>query len=489
MFRLEGQLGSMMTANDPLTGKRLVIVGLARQGKAFARFAAGVGATVVVTDLRTAEVLAPELAELADIEMELVLGEHPENILDGADMLAISGGVPADLPLVQSARLRGIRISNDSLEFLLRSPALVIGITGSAGKTTTTALTGAIGRESGRRTWVGGNIGRSLLDQLADMRAGDLAIQELSSFQLEIWDQSPPVAAVLNITPNHLDRHKTMAVYAAAKGNIVRFQSVDGIAVLCADDPRALALQHETPARVRLFSLREQVEDGAYFADGQIWLRRAGAPAESVCDEEMIRLRGRHNLLNVLAAVTLADSVGIDRPAMRRAINSFTGVEHRLESVGIVTGVHYVNDSIATAPERALAAIRSFSEPLILLAGGRDKDLDWREWVQEVNRTVKAVVLFGELGTLLEALLKGDKEGRERINACTIVRVESLEQALPVAAKLAEPGDVVLLSPGGTSFDAYVDFAARGEAFRELVRLLPDSAGIAAPAKAAPSRS
>jgi UDP-N-acetylmuramoylalanine--D-glutamate ligase len=187
--------------------------------------------------------------------------------------------------------------------------------------------------------------------------------------------------------------------------------------------------------------------------------------------------------LNVLAAVTLADSVGIEKSAMRRAIATFSGVEHRLETIADVAGVLYVNDSIATAPERALAAIRSFSEPLILLAGGRDKDLDWREWVQEVNRTVKAVVLFGELGALLEALLKGDKEGREQVDACTIVRVESLEEALPVAAKLALPGDVVLLSPGGTSFDAYADFAARGEVFRGLVRLMSDSNESAAPAK------
>ncbi len=488
MYRLDEQW-NLSTKLDPLSGKRVVIVGLARQGKAFARFAAGAGAKIVVTDLRSAERLAPEVDELADIEMELVLGEHPERLLDGADMLVISGGVPADIPLVQSARRRGIRVSNDSLEFMLRSPATVIGITGSAGKTTTTALTGAIGRESGRRTWVGGNIGRSMLDDLAEMRAGDLAVQELSSFQLELWDQSPPVAAVLNITPNHLDRHKTMAVYEAAKANIVRYQSVEDIAVLCADDPRARALQRQTPGRVRLFSLREQVADGAYVAGGQVWLRNSGETAEAVCDVNLVRLRGQHNLLNVLAAVTMADSIGVEKPAMREAIATFTGVEHRLELVARVAGVLYVNDSIATAPERALAAINAFSEPIILLAGGRDKDLDWREWVQEVNRTVKTVVLFGELGELLETLLKGDKEGREQIDACTIVRVESLEQALPIAARLALPGDVVLLSPGGTSFDAYADFAARGEVFRELVLSLPDSNQSAAPARGKSSQT
>ncbi|NJN55344.1 MAG: UDP-N-acetylmuramoyl-L-alanine--D-glutamate ligase, partial [Anaerolineae bacterium] len=202
---------------DALTGKRLLILGLARQGKALARFATGVGAQVTVSDLRSPEKLQPDLAELRDLPIEWVLGEHPMTLLERTDILAISGGVPTDAPFVQAAWARGIPITNDEQEFMRRTPTDVIGITGSAGKTTTTALTGVMAQVAGRHTWVGGNIGRPLIADLHKMNEGDVVVQELSSFQLEIWEQSPPIAAVLNITPNHLDRHKTMTAYAQAK--------------------------------------------------------------------------------------------------------------------------------------------------------------------------------------------------------------------------------------------------------------------------------
>ncbi|MEJ2747232.1 MAG: UDP-N-acetylmuramoyl-L-alanine--D-glutamate ligase, partial [Anaerolineae bacterium] len=349
---------------DALHGKRLVIMGLARQGRALARFAAEAGARVTVTDMRPTEKLSDVMAELADLEIEYGLGEHPMSLLDKTDVLAISGGVPADAPLVAAARERGIQVTNDSQEFVRRAPTAVIGITGSAGKSTTTALTGIMGQMARRRTWVGGNIGRPLLADLHKMGPDDVVVQELSSFQLEIWTQSPPVAAVLNITPNHLDRHKTMAAYANAKANILRYQSEDGTAVLAADDPGAMMLKSLVKGRLRTFSLEQEVADGAFVRDGQIWLRNGRDVP--VCGLNEIKLRGEHNVRNVLAAVTLADSVGLPVEAMRRAIGSFTGVEHRLELVRTLNGVQYINDSIATAPERALAAINAFDEPLIL---------------------------------------------------------------------------------------------------------------------------
>jgi UDP-N-acetylmuramoylalanine--D-glutamate ligase len=451
---------------DELAGKRLVILGLARQGKALARYAAECGATVVVSDLRPPEKLAGAIDELEDVAIETVLGEHPMSLLERADVLAISGGVPADSPLVEAARSRGIRLTNDSLEFMRRTPAAVIGITGSAGKTTTTALTGLMGQLAGRRTWIGGNIGRPLIADLHKMDEGDMVVQELSSFQLEIWDQSPAVAAVLNITANHLDRHKTMAAYAAAKANIIRHQGKAGIAVLSRDDRGAYALRGLAPGRVRLFSMAGPVRDGAFVHKEHIWLSRSDDDGEQVCAVADVRLRGRHNVLNVLAAVTLADSVGIPVETMRQAIATFTGVEHRLEPVATIGGVQYINDSIATAPERALAALASFDEPIVLLAGGRDKELEWQEWSRQVLRRVKAVVLFGELAPLLELYLR---QGRSR-GEPAIMRVETLEEAVREAAALAKSGDVVLLAPGGTSFDAFADFAERGEAFRQVVQ-------------------
>lgn len=459
---------------DEFAGKRIVILGLARQGRALARYAAEAGAEVVVSDLRAAGVLQDTLSELSDLDITFVLGEHPPSLLDGTDALALSGGVPLSAPIVAAAQQRGIRITNDSLEFMLRCPAPVLGITGSAGKTTTTALTGAMCRESGRQTWVGGNIGRPLISDLEQMDAGDLVVQELSSFQLELWDpafghervKSPQVAAVLNITPNHLDRHETMEAYISAKANILRHQTADDVAVLSADDSGAMQLQPLVRGRLRTFSLKEQVNDGAYMRAGQVWLRDESSETV-VCEVGEVRLRGRHNVLNVLAAITLASSAGVGIEAMRRAIRDFSGVAHRLEPVATVRGVQYVNDSIATAPERALAAINAFEEPLVLLAGGRDKKMDWDAWAQQMARRARHIILFGDLAPALEERLS-----QEPALQAGLTRASSLEEAVEKASCVAQPGDVVLLSPGGTSYDAYVDFEERGEHFRQLVKAL-----------------
>jgi len=454
---------------DAFNGKRIVILGLGRQGKAIARFACDAGAKVVVSDLRSKDDLKAELADLADFPIEFVLGKHPLILLDDIDILVVSGGVSLDLPIVQEAKRQGIVITNDSLEFFKRTPAEVIGITGSAGKTTTTALTGAMVEQSGRRAWVGGNIGRPLIDELDKMYKDDVVIQELSSFQLELWSRSPQVAAILNITPNHLDRHKTMAAYSAAKSNILRYQTIEDVAVISADDPGALALQEIVKGRLRHFSLELMVEDGAYIRQGKIWLAD-GDQAWAVCNLDDIPLRGRHNVSNVLASATLANSVGIPIEAINQAIKSFTPVAHRIELVAVINDVQYVNDSIATAPERAIASLDSFSKPLILLAGGRDKDMVWDEWAERALTKTKAIILFGELASYLESVLLNTSVTNH--TRPTISRYNDMSKALFAASRLAKPGDVVLLAPGGTSYDAYVDFAARGEAFRKLVNQL-----------------
>jgi UDP-N-acetylmuramoylalanine--D-glutamate ligase len=453
------QMALQTRAHDALSGKRLVILGLARQGKALARFAVGCGASVVVSDMRSAEILQSDLADIADLPVETVLGSHPLSLLDDADLLAISGGVPADAPFVQAARERGVTITNDSQEFLVRCPAKTIGITGAAGKSTTTSLVGAMGMASERQTWVGGNIGKPLLAVLDEIEADDIVVQELSSFQLEIWTHSPQIAAILNITPNHLDRHKTMAVYTQAKANILRFQSAESITILPLHE-----LAHLEPlvnGRLRHFSASEAVADGAFVRDGRIVLCD-DAGERDVCGLDAIQLRGAHNVLNVLAAVVVADSAEITIPAIIAGIRSFTGIKHRLELVATIDGVQYINDSIATAPERAIAAIHAYDEPLILLTGGRDKDLDWEPWLAEVHSGVKHIILFGELAAMLDARLADSDVSFER--------VDSLEQAVSRAHAQAVDGDVVLLAPGGTSFDAYVDFAQRGDHFIDCVR-------------------
>ena len=449
----------------------VVILGLARQGKALARFYAEQGMPVTVSDRRPAEALASEMAELAAWPIRYVLGEHPASLLDDCALLCLSGGVSADLPIAAEAQRRGIPISNDAQEFLRRSPAPVVGITGSAGKTTTTALVGAILRAAGFQTWVGGNIGNPLITDLGRMSAADRVVMELSSFQLELMDCSPQIAGVLNITPNHLDRHKTMAAYIAAKAHIVAHQRAEDVAVLGYDEPNARGLAVQTAAQVRYFSGTVEPETGAFLRGEALMLRRAGQEWE-VCRRGDVRLRGYHNVLNILAAMALADAAGAAPEAMRRAIVDFNGVEHRLEVVRRWRNVTWINDSIATAPERVLAALAAFEEPLVLLAGGRDKDLPWEDFAAMVKRRVRVLVLFGEAMPLIDGYVSRALEETGPRCLEKIIHAGTLEDAVAEAARWARPGEVVLLSPGGTSFDAFRDFAERGEHFRALVGAL-----------------
>ncbi len=452
----------------------VVILGLARQGKALARFFAEQGWRVTVSDTRKPEALQDAMRELGDLDLHYVLGEHPLSLLDGCDLFCTSGGVPSDLPIVQEAARRGIPLSNDAQEFMRRCPAPVIGITGSAGKTTTTTLVGKMLAETGFITWVGGNIGNPLIGDLAAMQPTNRVVMELSSFQLELMRVSPQIAGVLNITPNHLDRHKTMDAYIAAKANIVTHQGESDIAVLGYDEPNARALAGLTQAEVRYFSGTTET-NGAFLQGNTLVLQRAEGQV-AVCERRALRLRGMHNVLNALAAMALADAAGADIAAMERVLSTFTGVEHRLEEVRRVNGALWINDSIATAPERVMAELQAFDEPLILLAGGRDKNLPWEAFARAVTQRVRVLVLFGEAAALIgkhvEAALAEARSRHEAVILEAMIAAETLEDAVHVAAQRARPGDVVLLSPGGTSFDAFRDFAERGERFRELVMAL-----------------
>ncbi len=452
------------------TTSSVVILGLARQGKALARFYAEQGWRVTVSDTRKPEALQDAMRELSDLPLNYVLGGHPLSLLDDCDLFCTSGGVPFDLPIVQEAARRGISLSNDAQEFMRRCPAPIVGITGSAGKTTTTTLVGRMLAEAGFTTWVGGNIGNPLIGDLAAIRTPDRVVMELSSFQLELMHVSPQIAGVLNITPNHLDRHKTMDAYIAAKANIVTHQHTDDIAVLGYDEPNARALATATPAQIRYFSGTVEVAEGAFLQGNALVLRRQGQQ-NAVCERGDLHIRGYHNALNVLAAITLADAAGAPIEAMRKAIAAFDGVEHRLEVVRRKDGVVWINDSIATAPERVQAALHSFDEPLILLAGGRDKDLPWQEFAQSAVQRVRVIVLFGEAADLIRGHIETALTSVEKdaVILEEVVSAGTLENAVHEAARRAQPGDVVLLSPGGTSFDAFRDFAERGERFRELV--------------------
>ena len=401
------------------------------------------------------------------------------------------------MPLVVEAKRRGLPLSNDSQIFLEAAPCRVVGITGSAGKTTTTTLVGRIAQQAypagllsaGSNLtnieprqpggWVGGNIGNPLLDAVDVMQPDDLAIIELSSFQLEIMTRSPQVAAILNLTPNHLDRHGTMQAYAAAKAHILQHQSAQDVAVLGHDATGSLTFREAVRGRLVTYGLSEPPagQEGTFLREGYLKLRSldGGQPQDSLLmPQSAIHLRGEHNLRNVLAACAIAVAAGLPVEVMRAAVQDFRGVPHRLQFVRAWRGADWYNDSIATAPERSIAAIRSFVEPLVLLAGGRDKDLPWDEFTETVSRRVDHLVIFGEAADkILQAVedRRSTKKGWTRPLTCT--RCKNLREAVRVAAALVQPGDVVLLSPGGTSFDEFRDFEERGECFVRWVNELP----------------
>jgi UDP-N-acetylmuramoylalanine--D-glutamate ligase len=304
-----------------------------------------------------------------------------------------------------------------------------------------------------------------LLD-LPDISEADLVTMELSSFQLELMSISPEIALILNLTPNHLDRHKTMQAYTDAKARILRFQEPGDVAVLGRDDPGAWSLRERVRGRLLAFSLQPfQDERGAYVDEGQIWIRLDGE-VQPVLPLEAIELRGEHNLSNVVAACLAASAAGVSPEAIRAGLQGFTGVPHRLEFMRRVGGVDFYNDSIATSPERAVAALRAFDDPIILLAGGRDKDLPWDVFADVVCRRVRRLILFGEAAEKIARTIAAHEA------SCSLEAVERMQDfdaAVHAAVRAAQPGDVVLLAPGGTSFDAFPDFEARGERFRELV--------------------
>ena len=511
--------------------RNVVILGMGRQGLALARFFAASGANVTISDVAPAERLTEELDQLGDLPVVLALGGHPPDLLDDCDLLCLSGGVMLQTPLVQDAIRRGIPLSNDSLLTMQLAPCPVIAITGSSGKTTTTTLVGEMLQETvgGARTvHVGGNIGRPLLDRLDTIREDDMMVLELSSFQLELFDPNlaygpldqlgPDVAAILNITPNHLDRHSSMSDYTLAKSNLLRHLKPTSVVVFNADDPVAgrMAGWHDeetpVPADWELDSLLAQCRSAlgkdrriVPFSTSSSRSRRLSsryaetlprAAADSVnslapdvgawasestedlifegrpfCRRSDVRLRGEHNISNLLGAAAVSGAAGASVEAMGRVARSFAGVPHRLEEMPPKGNVVWINDSIATAPERAVAGLQVFppgAQILILLAGGKDKNLPWDTFADEVLDRVQCLIGFGEAGSMIADKVR-ERASFRRISAPCCAVVQRLDEAVVLAKQTATPGTVVLFSPGGTSYDAYKDFEQRGEHFRNLV--------------------
>jgi UDP-N-acetylmuramoylalanine--D-glutamate ligase len=472
---------------------RVVVIGAARQGMALSRYLVEHGAYVVLNDRRSVTQMSHTLDALADLSkrenaLQWVLGGHPLSLLDQADLVCVSGGVPLTLPLLQEAQAKNIPLSNDSQIFLEVAPCKVVGITGSAGKTTTTSLFYQITQEihdpishAFRKAWIGGNIGSPLIKEVDQMSSEDLAIMELSSFQLEIMEKSPQVATVLNLSPNHLDRHGTMDVYRSAKAHILDYQNKNDLAILGRDDPGAWGMRSSVQGRLVSFgkSVMKYEQEGTFLSGESIYWESKENHARKIDENSLARrvciisqneipLRGEHNLQNVLAASAIAMAIDFPPEAVSSAIRKFKHIPHRLEFIRSWGGADWYNDSIATAPERSIAAIKSFDEPIVLLAGGRDKDLPWDEFVDLVRDRVDHLILFGEAAEKIQNTFQLSEQKHLTIERCT-----SLQDTVQLASEIIEPGDVVLLSPGGTSFDEFADFEERGNYFSQWVRKLP----------------
>ena len=454
-------------------GKRVLVIGAARQGIALARYLARHQAKVILNDQRQPEQLKAEMESLSGFEIEWVTGGHPlEIIIRQPDLVCVSGGVPLDNPLVLAALEQNIPLSNDTQIFLDAVPCKTLGITGSAGKTTTTTLVGRMAQSDGgehyRRTWIGGNIGDPLLNYVDEMQPNDLAILEISSFQSELMTTSPDVAAILNITPNHLDRHGTMANYIAAKSRVVKFQGPEAHAILGRDDPNTWALAAELRSHVTSFGFTPlpSGQEGSYIDDGKFYIR-SGTNITRIPVEDEILLRGGHNRLNTLAACTIAQAAGISTQAMLAGVSGFRGVLHRLEYVRTWRGADWYNDSIATAPERTIAAIKAFDTPIILLLGGKDKNLPWDELASLTHERVDHVIIFGAAAEKIRTAIGNPVSGSKPY---TVTQVHQCHEAVEAAEQLAKPGFAVLFSPGGTSYDEFKDFEERGERYKQWVR-------------------
>ncbi len=460
---------------DAYAGKCVTIMGLGLFGGGVgaARFYAAHGASVTVTDKRPESDLKPSIEALKGLPIRYVLGKHDVDDFRHADVVLVNPGVPMDSPLVTMARGAGAHIEHAiNLLFKLTPKNPKIGITGSNGKSTTTALLGEMVKLHDQRTLIGGNIGKCLLSEVARLPAGVPMVVELSSFMLDGLREmgvSPHISIVTNLSPNHLDRHGTMENYAAAKRNIIAFQTKNDFAILNADDPLLRNWHTYTQAQVVRFSVKKELDGNAAFLDrGKLVLRMNGVE-EVVALRQALRLPGEHNVANALAAAAAALSLGVRPWQIAEALATFTGLPHRLEVVAKSShAVTYYNDSIATTPESAICALASFEGPITLIAGGYDKGSPFDELGIAIAKKARRLILLGTTAPKIEEAVI--RASRELMRGPQILRARDLEHAAQLAAQDALPGEAVLLSPACASYDMFRNFQERGELFRILAR-------------------
>jgi len=448
-----------------LRRKRVLVVGLARTGVATALFCAGHNAIVSATETRADGELGDAPAKLRAAGVTLELGGHTEKTFLAQDLIIPSPGVPADDPFLRLAKSKGITVWSE-IELAYRFlEGKLIGITGSNGKTTTTTLVHHILVNGAMRAYLAGNVGTPLISEVEKMDAGSVAVAELSSFQLELIEKfRPNIGALLNLTPDHLDRHKTMEVYAAAKARIFENQTELDAAILNADDAASAKYAPKKP-QVFWFSRQRRVAQGACLRGEEIVVVHHGKE-DVVMKAAEIPLAGAHNLENVLAAVIIARLAGVDTGTIAAAVKSFAGVEHRLEFVAEIRGVRYYNDSKATNVDATLKALDAFPGRILVILGGKDKESDYTLLQKPLREKAILALLIGAAAEKIETQIAG---------SVAIERAGTIERAVGAASLAARAGDVVLLAPACASFDQFENYEQRGRMFKQLVRGLKKS--------------
>jgi len=449
--------------------KRVLVVGLGKSGVASALFLKAKGAHVTVSDAKSEDQLGEAIPVLLDAGIAVETGGHGERTFHGQDLIVVSPGVPVDAPSLVQARSLGETVIGEIELAAQFFPGTIVAITGSNGKTTTTTLAGELIAASGFPTIVGGNIGTPAISLVEGATPETMAVLEVSSFQLEtIQTFRPKVAVVLNVTPDHLDRHRTFAAYVDAKARIFENQQESDFAVLNADDPTCAELSGRTRARVFWFSRKKEVNQGAYTRDGQIIFSDTKTESEVMPISE-IPVKGTHNLENVLAAICVGAVMGCKSEATRRAVREFKAVEHRLEYVATIRGVEYYNDSKATNVDATIKALESFPANIHIILGGKDKGSDYSVLKDLLHQRAKRAYTIGAAAEKIESQIKGSAE---------IVHAETLDLAVQRIASAAEAGDIVLLAPACASFDQFQNYEERGRVFKQLVRALAEEAKL-----------
>lgn len=450
-----------------LQGKRVAVIGIGVSNTPLIKTLLQGGISVTACDKSPRENFAGLAEELEAMGATLQLGEHYLEGLD-QDVIFRSPGIRPDIPPFLAAREKGSVLTSEMEVFFQVCPCKIIAVTGSDGKTTTTTLISEMLKNAGYRVHLGGNIGKPLLSEAGEMSKDDIAVLELSSFQLMTLSASPDIAVFTNLSPNHLDIHKSMEEYALAKENIFSHQTKDQIAVFNRDNDLTHEMAGRAPGRVLQFSRRTSLEDGVYVEDGAIVVANHGQK-RTLFSTDRILIPGQHNVENYLAAIAAVQGMVSDKVILHTA-ETFPGVEHRIELVRTLHGVRYYNDSIASSPTRTIAGLRSFREKVILIAGGYDKKIPFDDLGSEVKAHVKTLVLTGHTAEKIRSAVVG-YEGYEEGHP-VIVMEDDFKKAVLTASQMAQEGDVVILSPACASFDHFKNFAQRGQTFKAIVNEL-----------------